>query len=103
MMRVIDINSGIDDGSAKFPALKMARMVTSRKPIPPGVSGISPAILPMIIAVERVSHDVILMPSPIPEYDHHYGSDPTRHLINYVYHIERDRLVQDLFERLGNL
>lgn len=45
----------------------------------------------------------ILMPSPIPEYDHHYGSDPTRHLINYVYHIERDRLVQDLFERLGNL
>ena len=45
----------------------------------------------------------ILIPSPIPEYDHHYGSDPTRHMINYVYHVERDRLVQDLFERLSNL
>ena len=45
----------------------------------------------------------ILIPSPIPEYDHHYGSDPTRHMIKYVYHVERDRLVQDLFERLSNL
>lgn len=42
----------------------------------------------------------ILVPSPIPEYDHHYGSNPTRHLIRYVYHIERDALVQDLFARL---
>ncbi len=45
----------------------------------------------------------ILIPSPIPEYDHHYGSDPTRHMINYVYHVRRDKLVQDLFERLGSL
>lgn len=45
----------------------------------------------------------ILIPSPIPEYDHHYGSDPTRHMINYVYHVERDKLVQDLFERLSLL
>ena len=43
----------------------------------------------------------ILVPSPIPEYDHHYGSDPTRHMINYVYHINRDALVQDMFERLS--
>ena len=45
----------------------------------------------------------ILIPSPIPEYDHHYGSDPTRHMINYVYYVERDKLVQDLFERLSLL
>lgn len=45
----------------------------------------------------------ILVPSPIPEYDHHYGSDSTRHMINYVYHVERDKLVQDLFERLSQL
>ena len=45
----------------------------------------------------------ILIPSPIPEYDHHYGSDPTRHMINYVYHVERDTLVRDLFERLSSL
>lgn len=45
----------------------------------------------------------ILIPSPIPEYDHHYGSDPTRHMINYVYHVERDALVRDLFERLSSL
>lgn len=42
----------------------------------------------------------ILIPSPIPEYDHHYGNDPTRHFIRYVYYINRDALVQDLFERL---
>ena len=45
----------------------------------------------------------ILVPSPIPEYDHHYGSDPTRHMINYVYYVDRDKLVQDLFARLSDL
>lgn len=44
-----------------------------------------------------------LIPSPIPEYDHHYGSDLRRHPINYVYYIERDKLVQDLFARLSSL
>lgn len=43
-----------------------------------------------------------LRPSPIPEYDHHYGSDPTRHLIQYVYHINRDALFEDLFKKLGS-
>lgn len=38
--------------------------------------------------------------SPIPEYDHHYSFDPTRHLIRYVYHIERDLLMEDLFRKL---
>ena len=42
-----------------------------------------------------------LRPSPIPEYDHHYGSDPTRHLIKYVYQINRDALFEDLFEKLS--
>ena len=41
-----------------------------------------------------------LIASPIPEYDHHWGSDPTRHLIRYVYHIRRDRLWEDIFTRL---
>ena len=47
--------------------------------------------------------DSIIIPSPIPEYDHHYGSDPTRHPICYVYNIKRDALVQDLFARLRSL
>lgn len=47
--------------------------------------------------------DGITIPSPIPEYDHHYGSDPTRHPIHYVYNIRRDALVQDLFARLTGL
>lgn len=42
----------------------------------------------------------LLVHSPIPEYDDHYASDPTRHLIKYVYHIERDHLLEDLFEKL---
>lgn len=45
----------------------------------------------------------ITIPSPIPEYDHHYGSNPARHPISYIYHINRDALVQDLFERLGRM
>jgi hypothetical protein len=41
-----------------------------------------------------------LEPSPIPEYDGHYGFDKTRHFIRYVYHINRDKLFEDLFEKL---
>lgn len=41
-----------------------------------------------------------LIPSPIPEYDGHWGSDPTRHLIKYVYAIKRDALWEDVFTRL---
>ena len=42
-----------------------------------------------------------LMPSPIPEYDGHYAFDPTKHLIKYVYNINRDSLFEDLFNKLG--
>ncbi len=41
-----------------------------------------------------------LIPSPIPEYDDHYAFDPGRHMIKYVYHINRDLLFADLFEKL---
>ena len=41
-----------------------------------------------------------LCPSPIPEYDKQYALDPNRHLIKYVYHINRDALFTDLFRRL---
>lgn len=39
--------------------------------------------------------------SPIPEYDHHYGFDSSRHFIKYVTEIHRDRLFEDLFARLS--
>ena len=42
-----------------------------------------------------------LIPTPIPEYDHHYASDPTRPFCRMVYHIHRDALFQDLFTRLA--
>lgn len=42
-----------------------------------------------------------LIPSPIPEYDGHYGQDMTRHCIRYVYSINRDALMQDLIRKLG--
>ena len=42
-----------------------------------------------------------LEPSPIPQYDHHYSFDKTRHMIRYVYHINRDALFKDLFETLA--
>ena len=42
-----------------------------------------------------------LIPSPIPEYDHHYACDENRHFIRYVYEINRDALFDDLFRVLG--
>lgn len=42
-----------------------------------------------------------LEPSPIMEYDHHYSADKRRHFIRYVYSINRDRLMKDLFDKLA--
>lgn len=41
-----------------------------------------------------------LIPTPIPEYDHHYAHDPRRPLCRYVYHINRDALFADLFAHI---
>ena len=41
-----------------------------------------------------------LIHSPIPEYDDRYAFDNNRHFIKYVYHIKRDNLFADLFEKL---
>ena len=41
-----------------------------------------------------------LEPTPIPQYDHHYSRDPRRPLCRYVYHINRDALMEDLFQKL---
>lgn len=43
-----------------------------------------------------------LIPTPIPEYDDHYGFDPRRPLCKYVYHIYRDALMGELFTRVGS-
>ena len=42
-----------------------------------------------------------LIPAPIPEYDKKYAFDnSTRHLIKYIYHINRDTVFEDLFRWL---
>lgn len=41
-----------------------------------------------------------IIQSPIPEYDHRWGRDKRRHPIRYVYHINRDKLFEDLFKKL---
>ena len=41
-----------------------------------------------------------LIPTPIPQYDHHYSQSCTRPLCKYVYHIKRDALFEDLFAHL---
>lgn len=44
-----------------------------------------------------------LIPTPIPEYDHHWAQDVRRPLCRYVYHIRRDALFAHLFATLrGN-
>lgn len=45
--------------------------------------------------LDRLEH------SPIPEYDDRYAFDGRRHLIRYVYHVNRDALMEDLFRKLG--
>ena len=42
-----------------------------------------------------------LIPTPIPEYAHHYAQDPRRPLCRYVYHINRDALMGDLFAHIS--
>lgn len=42
-----------------------------------------------------------LIPTPIPEYDHHYGQDFRRPLCKYVWHIDRDALFRDLFGHIS--
>lgn len=42
-----------------------------------------------------------LIPTPIPEYDHHYATAPLNPLCRYVYHINRDALFSDLFQTLA--
>lgn len=36
----------------------------------------------------------------LPQYDHHYSFMPDAHFIRYVWHIERDALMGDLFAAL---
>ena len=42
-----------------------------------------------------------LIPTPVPEYDHHWGSAPLNPLCRYVYHVNRDALLGDLFGKLA--
>lgn len=41
-----------------------------------------------------------LEPCPIPGYDYQWGFDRTRHLIRYVYSINRTELFYDLFQKI---
>lgn len=41
-----------------------------------------------------------IVPSPIPQYDHHYSHDPSRHPAKYVWYINRDALMRDLITKL---
>lgn len=51
-------------------------------------------------SAEKRFMTVRLERSPIPEYDHHYGFDSRRHFIGYVSSIDRDKVFEDLFDRL---
>ena len=42
-----------------------------------------------------------LINTPIPQYDHHWSFDSSRPLCRYVYHINRDALMNDLFSHIA--
>lgn len=44
-----------------------------------------------------------LVKSPIMQYNNYYSFDPRRHFIKYVYRIERDNLMDDLFTKLTRI
>lgn len=44
-----------------------------------------------------------IVKSPIMQPNHYYSFDPRRHFIKYVYRIERDNLMQDLFWKIANI
>ena len=39
--------------------------------------------------------------APVPEYDDRYALKQNSHFMRYVYHIERDALLKDMFEKLS--
>ena len=41
-----------------------------------------------------------IIPTPLPTYDNLYSETPDAHLMRYVYHINRDELMRDLFNML---
>lgn len=43
-----------------------------------------------------------LVPTYLPTYDHHYAQNPDGHLMRYVYSINRDELMKDLFDKIIN-
>ena len=59
-----------------------------------------------VVAVAWLTGDFTesyIMPTPIPEYDNHYGAAPGSHFMCYVYYVNRDALAADLFERLSRM
>ena len=42
-----------------------------------------------------------LVSAPMPQKDRMYAFDPSRHFIKYVWRIDRDALMSDLFEKIG--
>ncbi|MDH6365785.1 inosine-uridine nucleoside N-ribohydrolase [Enterococcus sp. PF1-24] len=44
-----------------------------------------------------------LVNSPIMQDNHYYSQDFRRHFIKYVYFVERDKLLEDLFKKLANI
>lgn len=43
-----------------------------------------------------------LVPAPLPTYDNYYSDVPNAHLMRYVYNINRDELMKDLFDKIIN-
>jgi inosine-uridine nucleoside N-ribohydrolase len=54
-----------------------------------------------LVAGDRPFMTEDLRPIPIPEYDHTYRFDESRHLMRYVTSIDRDAIFEDLFYRLS--
>ena len=46
--------------------------------------------------------DECLRPTPLISYDLHYEFDSRRHLMRYVYDVNRDQILTDLFRRISN-
>lgn len=58
------------------------------------------SVVAWLLDTERKWVQDKLIPTPIPQYDHHYSQDSSRSWMRYAYSINRDAVFEDMIKRL---
>ena len=103
-MELSDIRAKIDSIDEDLLQLFLKRLDLSEEVAAYNTDGIWSRVIWDVTAVGwLMGGDLMedrIVPSPIPQYDHHYSHDPSRHPAKYVWYINRDALMRDLITKL---